>query len=592
MLDVRRNRVNYGEIIAPPAGYELTKAVGTTYTLDLYALLAMPVAMFYANSLDGDFTINRYDVLEAIRQSKDRIDLFCQKGKIKVQKEYNNLLAFMEDCVEEVETPIKDSSFHPKIWVLRFEKKEEVIYRLVVLSRNLTFDRSWDIAFHSEAKVGKFVNAESKKLVAFLKSFYDQTNRKSEPCFLTDLSMVNFTVPIGFSELEILPIQHFIKSDLLNPLKERSHSEILIISPFIHVTTLKSLQKVNKRISVISRKEELDKLDHKQLKNIQFFNINPFVVDGERGIDSEGEEPLSQNLHAKVFIASNGGSTDWYFGSANATEPAFDRNVECMVKIRTVNKSLSLKMVKKQLLEDQNNLFVPYTIPKESSTEENNETQDKIREIIFNLNKLELIGTVEHAENENFNLTCLVDLTTMNECDLDLKMRLIHRDNERESLKKASLNKITFKNIALTNLSKYVVLEIWSSSSLVYSSIYKLKINIPEGREDVIFNRIINNRVKFLQYLQFILQPERTIGSREIKDMATHEDGSSNILSDLIGSGSAIYEALMLTASRNPNKLKQIDSIIERLKKADSEVVNDFLPIWKVYKTFIPDGRA
>jgi len=178
MLDVKRNRVNYGEIVSPPEGYELTKAVGTTYSLDLFALLAMPVAMFYANSLDGDFTINRYDVLEAIRQSKDRIDIFCQKGKIKVQKAYNNLLTFMEDCVEEIETPIKDSSFHPKIWVMRFERKDEVVYRMVVLSRNLTFDRSWDVAFHSEGRMGIALNGESAKLSRYLSSFYEQTKRK------------------------------------------------------------------------------------------------------------------------------------------------------------------------------------------------------------------------------------------------------------------------------------------------------------------------------------------------------------------------------------------------------------------------------
>ena len=43
MLDVKRNRLNYGELISPPEGFELTKAIGTTYTLDLYALLAIVI---------------------------------------------------------------------------------------------------------------------------------------------------------------------------------------------------------------------------------------------------------------------------------------------------------------------------------------------------------------------------------------------------------------------------------------------------------------------------------------------------------------------------------------------------------------------
>lgn len=592
MLDVKRNRVNYGEIVSPPEGYELTKAVGTTYSLDLYALLAMPVAMFYANSLDGDFTINRYDVLEAIRQSKDRIDLFCQKGKIKVQKAYNNLLAFMEDCVEEIETPIKDSSFHPKIWVLRFERKDEVVYRMVVLSRNLTFDRSWDVAFHSEGRMGKGLNDESAKLSRYLSSFYEQTKRKENAIFLSDLSKVNFDTPLGFSDLEILPIQNFMKSDLFNPLKERSYREMLLISPFIHITTLKDLKKVNKQLSVISRKEELDKLDHSQLKNIRFYCINPTAVDGERILDSEGEEPMSQNLHAKIFIAFDGEYTDWYMGSANATEPAFDRNIECMVKLKTANKGLSLKKVKKQLLEEQNDLFQPYTPPSEILVDQDKENQEKIKEIVFELNKLELKGKIDHTDTDNFELATNVDLRGIRETSFELKMRLIHRESDKVSLKATTLNQIIFKNISLTNLSKYIVIEVWSATDLVYSSLFKLTVELPDGREDAIFNRIINNRVKFLQYLQFILQPERTVGSREIKDIDNRRDGTVNFLSDLFGNGSSIYESLMLTASRSPNKLRQIDAIIERLKKADSEIVDDFLPIWEVYKTFIPNGRT
>ena len=140
----KKDRLNYGELLAPPEGYVLTKAVGTTYSLDLYALLAIPVAMFYAKSMEGDFQQNRYDVLDAIRQSKDKVDLFCQRGKIQVPSKYNSLLAFMEDCIEEVTPWIENSSFHPKIWVIRFEKGKEQLFRMIVLSRNLIIPQYLD----------------------------------------------------------------------------------------------------------------------------------------------------------------------------------------------------------------------------------------------------------------------------------------------------------------------------------------------------------------------------------------------------------------------------------------------------------------
>jgi hypothetical protein len=235
---------------------------------------------------------------------------------------------------------------------------------------------------------------------------------------------------------------------------------------------------------------------------------------------------------------------------------------------------------------------MPYIPPSEILVDQEQDVKEKLRELIFKINKLDITGEISHTESDNFELTTWVDLRTFKETSLEIKIRLIHRDSERENLLTNSLNEVTFKNISLTNLSKYIVVEIWSKSNLFYSSLFKLTVEVPNGREDAIFNRIINNKVKFLQYLQFILQPERTLGSREIRDLESKSDRTGNFLRELFGGGSAIYESLMLTASRSPNKLKQIDSIIEKLKKADSEVVEDFLPIWEVYKTFIPNGRS
>jgi len=66
MLDFKKNRLDYGTLLMPPEGYELTHAVATTYSLDLYTLLAIPVALFYSKVLDGSFGENRFDVLESI----------------------------------------------------------------------------------------------------------------------------------------------------------------------------------------------------------------------------------------------------------------------------------------------------------------------------------------------------------------------------------------------------------------------------------------------------------------------------------------------------------------------------------------------
>ena len=54
MLDPKKNRIDYGEQLNPPEGYNLIKAIGTTYSLDLEALMMIPVALFYSQKIEGN----------------------------------------------------------------------------------------------------------------------------------------------------------------------------------------------------------------------------------------------------------------------------------------------------------------------------------------------------------------------------------------------------------------------------------------------------------------------------------------------------------------------------------------------------------
>ncbi len=45
MLNPNNDRLDYGQILAPPAGYDLDFAVGTTYSLDLDALVGASLAL-------------------------------------------------------------------------------------------------------------------------------------------------------------------------------------------------------------------------------------------------------------------------------------------------------------------------------------------------------------------------------------------------------------------------------------------------------------------------------------------------------------------------------------------------------------------
>ena len=61
------------DCLRPPDGYALDRAVGTTYSLDLYALLSVPVAFVFRLETDGSFSVDDL-VTSAVRSVGDRAD--------------------------------------------------------------------------------------------------------------------------------------------------------------------------------------------------------------------------------------------------------------------------------------------------------------------------------------------------------------------------------------------------------------------------------------------------------------------------------------------------------------------------------------
>ena len=162
MLNPNSDRLDYGQILAPPAGYDLDLAVGTTYSLDLETLTAVSIALGLKEDMDSDLLRNPISMLNALQKVTEKILIFCEVGQMKASDKASPLMILMEKMVIPVALPkgrkgAAYPSFHPKTWVLRYVNSEgEKRYRFVVLSRNLTFDRSWDISFCMDSSLQSF----------------------------------------------------------------------------------------------------------------------------------------------------------------------------------------------------------------------------------------------------------------------------------------------------------------------------------------------------------------------------------------------------------------------------------------------------
>jgi hypothetical protein len=186
------------------------EAVATTFSMDPALLLEAPVYLALM-AADGHTDPDPLSVLEAIRRYSKRITVYVQRGRIQVPQiaKPNPLFGFLEEMVVEVTAP-GGGVFHPKVWAIRFVSPDQSssMYRLVVLTRNMTTDQSWDLSLQLEGTIAGRKSKSNKPLAHFFKTLPDLATGTTEPGrseqalrFADELHRVQWELPDGFDEL-------------------------------------------------------------------------------------------------------------------------------------------------------------------------------------------------------------------------------------------------------------------------------------------------------------------------------------------------------------------------------------------------------
>ncbi len=333
-------RVLLTDALQPPAGQRVDVAVATTYSLDLTALLLAPMTFALHDDDIGDVeAIDPIKLLEAVRRHAEHTTVFVQAGAIAVPGTYRRILTFAEECVREVTAPRPDRLFHPKIWALRFTGTTgNTSHRLVCLSRNLTFDRSWDTVLVLDEHDGSSDDAHiaTTPLVRFLDELPTLTTRplsdsraKQLRSLQATLAEVTLAAPAGFTAAELLPLGFEWSDPFPLPTSTRS----VVVSPFLDVTTARRVAASSPTPLLVSRLETLDRIGAEPLARSQLFVLQRAA---EREVGADLDEPtpaprlnsVPEGLHAKTFIFEQNDTTTVVTGSANATGAGLEGNVE------------------------------------------------------------------------------------------------------------------------------------------------------------------------------------------------------------------------------------------------------------------------
>ncbi|GAA4513806.1 phospholipase D family protein [Brevibacterium yomogidense] len=329
------------DALRPPPDFDIDHAVATTYSLTLESILVAPMsfAMASADDIGTAIANDPITTLDAVQRHIDRTTVFVQAGGIHIPVSHSRIFAFLEDSVVEVDSPDQEGSFHPKMWAVRYVNDDNEFYhRVIVTSRNLTQDTSWDtVLVLEEASDGVIDAAPAADFIRTLPEMSirpaSAKRRHAVDDLARTLSAIRLSAPPPFTRGELVPMG----------LGEASWSfpqsavRTLVISPFLAATQLEVARAAAPDAMLISRADSMNELGRKGLASWDTFVLHTAVdqpddEDTEPDMDSSrGAAPwaFETGLHAKTaIIDGQEGESLTVTGSANFTQSAWTRNVE------------------------------------------------------------------------------------------------------------------------------------------------------------------------------------------------------------------------------------------------------------------------
>lgn len=581
-----RDRQLMFEAFQPPVGYRFDQGMGTTYSMDLLALMMAPVAFTFFDLRQGEDgpAHSSLEVLEGLRRHADRLTLFCEAGRIAIPKGRYPQLAFVEDSVVQCPPPEK-GAFHPKLWVLRFLGEGPTRYRVLCLSRNLMFCRAWDTMLTLDGEVKGRTVANNRPLSDFVKAlpgFADRPATESVTAraalLAEELLSTDFELPEGADAVRFWPLGH--TSRRAQPFKDVG-KRLLIVSPFISLTTIENLAAGTQECAVVSTLPELGSLARRPEGVTKFYVLNErAVTESEETTaalsDSMADAIAQGDLHAKLYVTEFGAEAHVWTGSLNASEAALKRNVEFLVELIGPRKRFgidalmapekdSVRLI--NLIRDVTDANVVATQASDPDVDKLEARLDEIRAALINA-KIE--ATAEGAADGSFTvrLGCRSQSAVQVDADLDAHCWPVSTESRRLPFLSCESGGtlLKFPQLSFEALTTFFAFEIGGRVSGVERQL-RFVLNLPligapTDRKERALRSFLTDRGRFLKFLMLLLADEgfdpRAFGDAFDENRSGGDEGSN-------ATAVGLLEMLLHALDTSPNRLDHLHSLLQQV---------------------------
>ncbi|PWH07912.1 hypothetical protein DEO23_01920 [Brachybacterium endophyticum] len=602
------------DALQPPPGYDVDTAVATTYSLNLTALLVAPMTFALAD-VENASTVDHRDpaqLLDAVKRYMSRTTVFCQVAGIHVPASYSRLTAFLEDSIQQVEPKGRGSLFHPKLWAIRYRRPADggLHHRVVVASRNLTLDSSWDTALVlDEHPNGAIDAAPAADMVGSLPGLaldpMEEDRRASIQDLCASLRGVHLEAPHPFTGGNLLPLG--LDTTSRWPFPAESSERLLAISPFLQEETLRALEAGSPNLTLVTRAESADQLGASALSSwdVNVIDSGADYRDGAGGAAPTNEFGMVEEvdgaprvaeltgLHAKTIVLDHpDGTSSTVTGSANLTQPAWHRNIEFDAILHGPTGVCGVEAALGKDAQDMGlrTILQPYTPEPTATADPSIETGYRLEEFHRALARsrprpqLDIVAVEEDRVSARLSIQMPDDLVGTTRIWL-----LTVPGQDRE------LAATTTWDLAAENITPFLAVETTAGSGEARATrrcLIKVPIigDVIDRRQRALAS-LLNNSDRVLRYLALLLgfdDPSQAVPAQDVDDdtltvgidLSVEADNEAAQPPQIV-----LFEPLVRAAGQDIGRLasvaEQVDEL-RRLPNADALIPPEFLQMWDV----------